>query len=57
MKKLKLNVETLAVRSFEAEDAPREAAAGTVHGHSTRPHICVPTYFCTEQAPTADAGC
>jgi hypothetical protein len=47
MKKLALNVEELAVESFQAEEGTRRGA-GTVHGHAapdTQQFRC--TYFCT----------
>jgi hypothetical protein len=48
MKKLTLNVDTLAVESFHADAEKEPRAAGTVHGHApqdTQQFRC--TYFCT----------
>jgi hypothetical protein len=52
MEKLKLNVEALAVESFDAGVA-RDEAKGTVRGHEvphTQEYRC--TYFCTYACPT-----
>lgn len=46
MKKLTLNVDALAVESFQAEAQPDAARAGTVRAHAdTQQFRC--TYFCT----------
>ncbi len=48
MKKLALNVEELAVESFQADADVEPRAAGTVRGHAvpeTQQFRC--TYFCT----------
>jgi hypothetical protein len=52
MEKLKLNVEALAVESFDA-GAARGEAKGTVRGHAvpnTQQFRC--TYFCSYACPT-----
>lgn len=49
MKKLILDVDTLRIESFAAEEAPREEA-GTVHGHqATRRPTC--GSLCTNTQP------
>jgi hypothetical protein len=46
MRKLRLDVEALAVQSFQCEAGRGRAADGTVHGHQeTWPFRC--TQFCT----------
>ena len=45
MKKLRLEIETLAVESFAT--APKDGAArGTVHGRGTDASTCDPRYAC-----------
>lgn len=61
MKKLRLDLDSLAVEAFEA-DAPR-GARGTVAAHApeTAPRACPPTldWYCTEGGAycTSPAGC
>jgi len=46
MQKLRLNVEELAVESFQAQPDAEERPAGTVHAHAnTQQFRC--TYFCS----------
>jgi hypothetical protein len=53
MPKLRLNVEALAVESFQAQPHAAEHAAGTVHAHANTQQVRC-TYFCSY--PCTDTG-
>jgi hypothetical protein len=58
MKKLTLNVDELAVESFQADAEVETRGAGTVHGHAprdTQQFRC--TYFCTVAGGCTGLAC
>jgi hypothetical protein len=60
MKKLRLEIDTLKVQTFDAGKAPRHI--GTVHGAAYTPacdslRICAPTQVGSEPNATCDVAC